>query len=83
VGDIVGLPFLAAQLIQMMREDQVEARLIDAELDAAEPALAETGPAGTGPAGTGPASAGQAAMQPWWETDRRFADRFRAVDEPE
>ena len=52
VGDIVGLPFLAAQLIQMIREDEAEAQVIDAELDDAEPALAETGPAGAGQAAT-------------------------------
>jgi cytochrome c oxidase assembly factor CtaG len=34
LGDVVGLPFLAAQLIQMMREDEHEAARIDAELDA-------------------------------------------------
>jgi len=34
LGDLVGLPFLAAQLIQMMREDESEAARIDAELDA-------------------------------------------------
>jgi cytochrome c oxidase assembly factor CtaG len=34
LGDAVGLPFLAVQLIQMMREDKVEAVAIDAELDA-------------------------------------------------
>ena len=37
LGDIVGLPFLAAQLIQMIREDESDAAAIDAELDAAEP----------------------------------------------
>lgn len=43
LGDLVGLPFLAVALIQMMREDQAEAAAIDAELDAAanaEPAAA-------------------------------------------
>ena len=34
LGDLVGLPFLAAQLIAMMREDDSEAATIDAELDA-------------------------------------------------
>jgi cytochrome c oxidase assembly factor CtaG len=34
LGDAVGLPFLAVQLIQMMREDKVEAAAVDAELDA-------------------------------------------------
>ncbi len=37
-GDIVGLPFLAAQLIQMIREDEADAKVIDAELDAQEAA---------------------------------------------
>ena len=34
LGDFVGLPFLAVQLIQMMRADKREAAEIDAELDA-------------------------------------------------
>jgi hypothetical protein len=38
LGDLVGLPFLAVALIQMMREDQAEAVAIDAELDAREAA---------------------------------------------
>jgi cytochrome c oxidase assembly factor CtaG len=36
LGDLVGLPFLAAVLIHMMREDESEAARIDAELDAQE-----------------------------------------------
>ena len=80
----MGLPFLAAQLIQMIREDEAEAEEIDAELDARD-AAAVAAPAGTG--GTAPDAAGPAGLpgteRPWWETDRRFADRFRAVDEPD
>ena len=34
LGDLVGLPFLAAQLIQLMREDESDAVAIDADLDA-------------------------------------------------
>jgi cytochrome c oxidase assembly factor CtaG len=34
LGDLVGLPFLAAVLIHMMREDESEAARVDAELDA-------------------------------------------------
>jgi len=95
LGDIVGLPFLAAQLIQMIREDEAEAVMIDAELDATEAALAARVPPGPaeGPAeaGTaeGPAEAlddpgadrGDAAAgtQPWWESDPRFANRFRSA----
>ncbi|HWG12560.1 MAG TPA: cytochrome c oxidase assembly protein [Streptosporangiaceae bacterium] len=37
-GDLVGLPFLIAQLIQFIREDESEAAVIDAELDAREAA---------------------------------------------
>jgi len=97
LGDIVGIPFLAAQLIQMMHEDEADARVIDAELDAqdaragasATPGLAAATAAGADGAsvpGAAPvaAEAGKAAMQrPWWETDSRFADRFRALDDPE
>jgi cytochrome c oxidase assembly factor CtaG len=96
LGDIVGIPFLAAQLIQMMREDEADARAIDAELDAqdAEAAAAsarmalsaapDASDAATGAGDTGGTTVGQPAMQrPWWETDSRFADRFRAVDDPD
>jgi len=79
LGDIVGLPFFAAQLIQMIREDESEAAAVDAELDARDAALAA---ASQGEA----ASAGEAgqppAQRPWWESDPRFAERFRAVDDP-
>jgi len=95
LGDIVGLPFLAAQLIQMIREDEAEAEVIDAELDAEEAARARPAghavgaePAvGAGPAETlaGPgadhADQGKpaAGSVPWWESDPRFADRFRSA----
>ena len=67
LGDIVGLPFLAAQLIQMIREDESDAAVIDAELDAREAA--------------GGAEADASADRPWWESDPRFVGRFRAVDD--
>jgi len=112
-GDIVGLPFLAAQLIQMIREDEADAVAIDAELDAQEAAAAAVavaagpvaaGPVAAGPVAAGPVAAGTAAgsgsgtgdgpvaageggvpvtQRPWWESDRRFSDRFRAVDDAE
>ncbi len=70
LGDLVGLPFLAAQFIQMIREDRVEAATVDAELDAADAAAAAAGAEDT---------AGEQAPseQLWWEKDPRFADRFR------
>jgi cytochrome c oxidase assembly factor CtaG len=84
LGDIVGLPFLVAQLIQMIREDEDEAKVVDAELDAADAALAQAqaGAQATGGAVGGPAAA--AAPAPWWESDPRFAERFQPVqDRPE
>ncbi len=46
LGDIVGLPFLAAQFIQMIREDRAEAAQVDAELDRAEAARPPAQPTG-------------------------------------
>jgi cytochrome c oxidase assembly factor CtaG len=89
LGDIVGLPFLAVALIQMIREDEAEAVVIDAELDARDAARsvvqAQAVPAkdgaGTVPAEvTGAAAAGTPGDRPWWESDPRFAGRFQAVD---
>jgi len=57
LGDLVGLPFLGAQLIQMMREDQAEAAAIDAELDAKDAAKAARETARTSSATGVPASA--------------------------
>ena len=68
LGDVVGLPFLAAQLIQMIREDEAEATVIDAELDARDAVAAPGG--------------GSGVQEPWWESDPRFAGRFRPVDNP-
>ena len=39
-GDVVGLPFLVAQIVQMMRQDEKDAAQIDAELDARDAARA-------------------------------------------
>jgi cytochrome c oxidase assembly factor CtaG len=89
LGDIVGLPFLAAQLIQMMREDEAEAKVVDAELDAQDAATAAADAVGAAAEAGVTADVGQlerarsALQRPWWETDSRFADRFRAVDDPD
>jgi cytochrome c oxidase assembly factor CtaG len=78
LGDIVGLPFLAAQLIQMIREDEGEAVRVDAELDAREAALAPAGEVAAAQPPGAPAGGGlTAADRPWWESDPRCADRFR------
>ena len=68
LGDLVGLPFLAAQLMQLMREDESDAATIDAELDAREARQDAEGDAG-------PADAAGSSL--WWEQDPRFTDRFK------
>jgi cytochrome c oxidase assembly factor CtaG len=80
LGDIVGLPFLAAQFIQMIREDEADAAGVDAELDAVE--AAEAAIARVAPADPGEAAGEPAGNQPWWENDPRFADRFRRAGDP-
>jgi cytochrome c oxidase assembly factor CtaG len=67
LGDLIGLPFLVAQLIHMIREDESEAAVIDAELDARQAAR--------------PASDEDASGdQPWWESDPRFTHRFSPAE---
>jgi cytochrome c oxidase assembly factor CtaG len=78
LGDIVGLPFFAAQLIQMIREDEAEAKVIDAELDAKDAAAGQVAPAGQG---ADAAAAVTADGRPWWESDPRFVGRFQSVDD--
>src|ERR1700722_7295180 len=87
LGDFVGLPFLAVQLIQMMRADKQEADEIDAELDArdatraaalaARPAAPEAA-SGETPLPVSPvaAEADEATDddRPWWETDSQLTD---------
>jgi cytochrome c oxidase assembly factor CtaG len=81
LGDMVGLPFLVAQLIQMIREDEDDAKVIDAELDAADAeAAAEAKVAAAGGRVTPGAAAGPS---PWWEADPRFARRFESVTPPD
>jgi cytochrome c oxidase assembly factor CtaG len=65
LGDLVGLPFLAAQLIQLMREDESDAARIDAELDARDAAVPVPAEGEPGP------------EKPWWEDDPRFTRRFK------
>jgi len=68
LGDLVGLPFLAAQLIQLIREDESDAARVDAELDARDARQAAAGV---------PAAGEQAGERPWWEDDPRFTGRFK------
>jgi cytochrome c oxidase assembly factor CtaG len=85
LGDFVGLPFLAVQLIQMMRADKQEAEEIDAELDARDAARAAaraarasqtTSTTVVGAQAASPAIAdGDAAVPVNLETDEADGDR--------
>ncbi|HEY2549643.1 MAG TPA: cytochrome c oxidase assembly protein [Streptosporangiaceae bacterium] len=85
-GDIVGLPFLAAQFIQMIKEDAADAEAVDAELDArdadreaaaAQPEVSEPQDSGQ-PQSVGASLAPEAADdKPWWESDPMITGRFR------
>jgi cytochrome c oxidase assembly factor CtaG len=87
LGDLVGLPFLAAVLIHMMREDESDAARIDAELDAREarPAASRAPAASRGADHPAEADAPDEpagdqepqGSQLWWETDPRFTGRFK------
>jgi cytochrome c oxidase assembly factor CtaG len=92
-GDIVGLPFLAAQFIQMIREDDAEAKAVDAELDARDAArqppaavLAEAD--GQPQRDAQPRRNGAAVVpetgqeRPWWESDPMITGRFRDAGGP-
>ena len=79
LGDLVGLPFLAAQLMHLMREDESDAARIDAELDAreAQPASAHAAGPSRPPRTSQPATEEPQGSQLWWETDPRFTSRFK------
>jgi cytochrome c oxidase assembly factor CtaG len=78
LGDLVGLPFLGAQLIQMMREDESEAAKIDAHLDARDAELKAAATAAGPGESDGEGEAEQAGeAKPWWEDDPRFTGRFK------
>jgi cytochrome c oxidase assembly factor CtaG len=81
LGDFVGLPFLAVQFIQFMREDKAAAAAIDAELDAREVLTEATrvARAAASPGAAPPEPAEDDVDRPWWEQDPRFTDRFKAT----
>lgn len=90
-GDVVGVPFLVAQIVQMMRQDESEAAQIDAELDArdaardaareAEPGAVQTAAADATAADGADGADGRdgvpAGDRPWWETDPQLTRRYR------
>jgi cytochrome c oxidase assembly factor CtaG len=78
LGDLVGLPFLAAQLIQLMREDESDAIAIDAHLDAKQAQAAAAAREGEPGGDEGePGGDGAEGTKPWWEDDPRFTSRFK------
>lgn len=79
LGDIAGVPFLIALIVQVVREEKVRTAVVDEELDARERSARERSARrmGDGPAEIVDAEDGPAAgTRPWWETDPRFAGRY-------
>jgi hypothetical protein len=72
IGDLSGLPFLAALFRKWVRDDEERTIEVDRELDAREVAarvaVAATTDSGT-PTGTGEAEPDDGMQRPWWETD--------------
>ncbi|WP_427888655.1 cytochrome c oxidase assembly protein [Kribbella sp. GL6] len=67
LAEMVGLPFLAGQLVAWIRADKAEAAAVDRRLDRV---VAERAAAGEDE---------PELMRPWWETDPgQLADRFRS-----
>ncbi len=65
VGDLAGLPFLAALFVRMFRQDRKDAERIDRELDAEAPVNAQG------------LDGGPEMMRPWWEDDPILSRRYR------
>ena len=80
-GDLVGLPFLIAQLILFIREDEAEAAVIDAELDARD-AAGPQGPAGAAGASGAAGAAGAAGQRPIEPHRAHRAHRSPATPRP-
>lgn len=70
-GDLAGLPFLGAVVTRMMREDQHQADIIDAELDAVDATLTNSAIGSTAP------ESEPARQRLWWEDIPDIAQRFR------
>jgi len=65
IAEVVGLPLLAAVIVDWIRSDDRTAKEIDAALDLAHAQRVEC-------------QLGEEAMdRPWWENDPRFTGRFR------
>src|SRR5215472_13727540 len=67
---------IAVGLIQMMREDQAAAAVIDAELDAREATRAAADSADSADSAGADADTPE-DDRPWWETDPRITERFK------
>ena len=90
LGDLVGLPFLVAQLIQFIREDEAEAKVIDAELDTRDAAAAvgtlgaarAAGTAGAAAAGAAHGAAGAVRAAPGSGPDEPVVTGATGATEP-
>jgi cytochrome c oxidase assembly factor CtaG len=77
LGDIAGVPFLAALIARVIREEKAKTVEVDRRLDA----QAEAEGTVTRMPGLGDSPVGPELTRPWWETDPRFAHRYGPRDE--
>ena len=69
IGDLSGLPFLAALFRKWVRDDEEHTAVVDRELDAQEAATRVAVAASADIAGTAEAEPDDGMRRPWWETD--------------
>ncbi|MER5640826.1 cytochrome c oxidase assembly protein [Kitasatospora sp. NPDC002227] len=65
LGDIAGLPFMVALIVRVIREERARTVEVDRALDAQEAVAVPV------------QQEEPESDRPWWETDPRFADRYR------
>jgi cytochrome c oxidase assembly factor CtaG len=69
IGDLSGLPFLAALFRKWIRDDEEQTAAVDRELDAQEAAARVAVTASPDLVGTAEAEPDDGMQRPWWETD--------------
>ncbi|RAG85210.1 cytochrome c oxidase assembly protein, partial [Streptacidiphilus pinicola] len=75
LGDIAGVPFMAALIARVLKEERARTKAVDEQLDREELAAASIGPAPREEDRT-PSPQLPDPARPWWETDPRLAHRY-------
>lgn len=73
LGDIAGVPFMAALIARVLKEENARTKVVDEELDRLEQ---QRNPLPVGAADKSPSDIPEDGSRPWWETDPRLAHRY-------